>query len=136
MLLRSSQYHTNLFRLYTPAVADTMGQRVEAARKARRLSVADVAFRVGKSESAIRHIENGTTREPGCYVFLKIARMLKADPYHLAFGDAIPVEDVSRSPEDPLQDLARLLMRTIAQGPPGKSSEDRVRDALRRIARE
>jgi len=112
-----------------------MGKRVEAARKARGLSVADVALRVGKSESAIRHIENGTTREPGCYVFLKIARMLKVDPYHLAFGGTA-VEGASRSPEDPLQDFARLLMRTIAQGPPGNSSEDRVRDALRRIARE
>jgi transcriptional regulator with XRE-family HTH domain len=117
-------------------VAETMGERVEAARKARGLSVADVALRVGKSESAIRHIENGTTREPGCYVFLKIARMLNADPFHLAFGGATAVEDATRSPEDPLQDFARLLMRTIAQGPPGNSSEDRVRDALRRIARE
>jgi hypothetical protein len=67
------------------------------------------------TEATVRRIEDDTSQRATYKTFLKLASVLKADPFYLAFGDQpFYWEDESRLPEDALKAIAYLSARTRA----------------------
>jgi transcriptional regulator with XRE-family HTH domain len=68
------------------ASTETIGDRIRQAREAKGLSAAELARRVGITQSALSQIEDGTTRSPKPVHLFAIADALGVDPRKLALG--------------------------------------------------
>jgi transcriptional regulator with XRE-family HTH domain len=113
-----------------------LGERIREARLAAGLTIEAVALRIGVTQATVLRLENGKSTYTRHYIFIKLARVLKVDPTWLCFGDeGRRSEAESRSAESLLDTFERLLVQTAAQDPRASNSEDRVRDALKRIVR-
>ena len=117
-------------------VAETFGDRIRTAREEKRLSVGELAPRVGITESALRKIESGETGQPRYNVGIKLAYALDLNPLYLAFGDeSFRTESGSHLGVDVLAALERLSARTAAQDQRVSNLEAQVADVLKRITR-
>ena len=65
---------------------ERFGQRLKRLRLEQGFSCGELAVKVGVTEGAIRQIESGQSKSASFPVGVRLARLLKIDPYELALG--------------------------------------------------
>jgi transcriptional regulator with XRE-family HTH domain len=76
-----------------PTAAEPLGKRIRRLRESKAMSVPDLASSVGVSESAIRQLECGQSKNPGFALGLRLANTLSTDPWYLALGEGFSITD-------------------------------------------
>jgi len=104
-------------QVQTIPVARSIGDRIKQARKARNMSQADVARRVGVSQPAIANWESGV-HDPRRLMLAKLAEILEAPLDWLAAGDRSVVESDKHAAaayiRRPLQHVPVISFRAAA----------------------
>jgi transcriptional regulator with XRE-family HTH domain len=90
-------------------MSSPLGDKIRAARKAKKLSLESLAALVGSSKSYMWELENRENANPGAEVLSRIASALDVTTEHL----------LSRSPDTPEEEVADLaFFRKYQQLPP------------------
>ena len=90
-----------------------IGQRIKLARRAARMTQAQLARAVGVTRSAVSQMETGLTNDPRPAHLLKYAKALGMTPEELVHGGAAPRAEEPRSSYSTLAPGEKLLIDFI-----------------------
>lgn len=112
---------------------NTVGDRIRGLREAKGLTRSELAYKIKISPQGMAALENGETKSPSFAVGLKLARILGASPWEIAFGKPEP----RRAPASDGMELGDLLASLVPQadGATPRADAEKREDRLARLER-